>query len=86
MEKINALARQGYRLSLVNKQVAVMYRRRGPVTPVSYVWVNATNKDFETRLARLQEAGAVYRATYPQTPGGDPVNLRAGGGRRGSGT
>jgi hypothetical protein len=64
-EKINVMARQGYRLSLVNNQVAIMYRRRSNVTPVSYVWVNATNKDFETRLARLQEAGAVYHATYP---------------------
>lgn len=64
-EKINALGQQGYRLAVVNNQAAIMYRRRSNVTPVSYVWVNATNKDFGTRLARLQQAGAIYRATYP---------------------
>ncbi len=63
--KVNELARQGYRLALINKGIAIMYRRRGDSTPVSYVWVDAYKKDFEARLAKLQEAGAVYRMIYP---------------------
>ena len=62
-----------------------MYRRGEAATPVTYVWLKAKGKDFEKRLAGLQESGAVYRMTYPGGDG-DETGLvfeqGAGGGRR----
>lgn len=84
-EKVNEQARLGYRLALVNKGIAVMYRRDEAAAPVTYVWLKATDKSFEKRLAQLQEGGAVYRMTYPDAEG-DETRLifeqGAGGGRR----
>jgi hypothetical protein len=68
-KKVNELAQQGYRLALVNKGIALMYRPAETATPVSYVWLDATKKEFENQLAKLQEQGAVYRMTYPNDNG-----------------
>ena len=84
-EKVNEAARQGYRLAMVNKGIAVMYRPAGGATPVTYVWVKANDKRFEKRLAQLQEGGAVYRMTYPDEEGDETrliFELGAGGGVR----
>ncbi len=68
-KKVNELAKQGYRLLLVNSGIAVMYRRSDTATPVSYIWLNAKGKEFEKELAQLQAQGAVYRMTYPDEEG-----------------
>jgi hypothetical protein len=68
-QRVNELARQGYRLALVNTGIAVMYRRSDTATPVSYVWLDAKKKDFDKQLAQLQSRGAVYRITYPNKDG-----------------
>jgi hypothetical protein len=68
-KKVNELARQGWRLAVVGHKVAVMHRDAGDATPASYVWVKAKGKKFEKELARLQEAGAAYRTTYPDGDG-----------------
>jgi hypothetical protein len=73
-KKINELARQGYRLALINYEIAVLFRNLTTVTPVSYVWVEVTKKDFVRQLAQLQERGGVYLATYP-TKHGDKCTL-----------
>lgn len=62
--KINDLAKQGYRLLVVNSGIAVMYRRAGNAMPVSYEWVDSDKSDFEKRLLELQNRGAVYRMIY----------------------
>lgn len=67
-EKVNEKARQGYRMALVNKGIAVMYRPDEAAAPVTYVWVKATDKGFEKRLLELQSK-AVYRMTYPDDDG-----------------
>jgi hypothetical protein len=67
--KVNALAKQGYRLLLINQGIAVMYRRSNGATPVSYVWLDAKKKDFEGRLQEMQSAGAIYRTIYPNVRG-----------------
>ena len=68
-KKVNELARQGFRLALVNYEIAVMYRRPGAAAPLGYVWLKSSKKDFDTELARLQAGGAVFRATYPDANG-----------------
>ena len=68
-KKVAQLAKQGYRLALVNNGIAVMYLTPGAVKPCSYVWLEAKKKDFETQLAQLQARGAVYRMTYPSSEG-----------------
>lgn len=68
-KKVNELARQGFRLALVGYEVALMYRRPGAAAPLSYVWLQSSKKEFEKELARLQEAGAVFRSTYPDADG-----------------
>jgi hypothetical protein len=62
---VNALARQGYRMHLSSYGVAVMRRGAGDATPAEYLWLDAKDKNFAKRLAAAQEAGAVYRMTYP---------------------
>jgi hypothetical protein len=62
---VNELARQGYRLHLGNYGVAVMRRGAGDTAPAEYLWLDAKDKNFAKRLAAAQEAGAVYRMTYP---------------------
>jgi hypothetical protein len=62
---VNELARQGYRLHLSNYGVAVMRRGAGDTTPAEYLWLDAKDKNFAKRLAAAQEAGAVYRMTFP---------------------
>lgn len=62
---VNELARQGYRLHLSNYGVAVMRRGAGETAPAEYLWLDAKDKNFAKRLAAAQEAGAVYRMTYP---------------------
>lgn len=68
-KKVNELAQKGYRLALLNNEIAVMYRERDDTSPVSYVWVNAERRDFEKELAKLEQRGAVYRMTYPNNRG-----------------
>ena len=68
-KRVGELARQGFRLALVNHKIALMYRRPGAAPPLSYVWLKSSKKEFERELARLQEAGAVFRSTYPDETG-----------------
>ena len=68
-KRVNELARQGFRLALVNNKIALMYRRPDAATPLSYVWLKSSKKEFEKELARLQAAGAVFRSTYPDETG-----------------
>src|SRR5262245_62257437 len=65
-EKVNALAKQGYRLATMNKGVAVMYRFGDTVKPFVYVWLKAGDKRFDEQLAKLQGDGAIYRMSYPE--------------------
>jgi hypothetical protein len=67
--KLNELGRQGFRLALVEREIAVVSRRPGEAAQFSYVWLKGSKKDFEKELARLQEAGAVFRSTYPDENG-----------------
>jgi len=67
--KVNDLARQGYRLLLVNSGIVVMGRRSNSATPVSYVWLDVKKKDFEKGLQEMQGLGAIYRMTYPNREG-----------------
>lgn len=77
-KRINELAKQGYRLALANREIAVMYRHDDNATPVSYIWLEVGKRDlmlrrkkrnFEKELAKLLESGAVYRTTYPNSMG-----------------
>jgi hypothetical protein len=67
-KKVNELAQQGFRLALYYDSAAVMYRKRGVTTPVSYVWLDVRKetkgeKILEAELARLGNGGAIYRTT-----------------------
>lgn len=73
-KKVNELAQQGFRLVITNYEIAVLTRRKGDTTPVSYIWLDATKKDFPKQLSRIQEQGAVYIVTYPNRHG-DKSNL-----------
>lgn len=68
-KKVNELARQGFRLALADYEIAVMYRRPGAPPQPGYVWLRTSKKEFEQELAGLQEAGAVFRASYPDANG-----------------
>ena len=68
-KKVNGLARQGFRLALADYEIAVMYRRPGAVSQLGYVWLKSSKKDFDKELARLQEGGALFRSTYPDSDG-----------------
>ena len=68
-KKVNELARQGFRLALVDNEIAVMYRRPGAAAQLSYVWLKTSKKEFDKELSALQESGAVFRATYPDSNG-----------------
>lgn len=78
--KINKLAKQGYRLALINNRLALMKRGGETATPVTYAWVHTTTKknwkikpkrreDFEEKLASLQASGASYRVIYEDNQG-----------------
>jgi len=64
LKRVNELAQQGYRLMLrpYEFEVAVMYRKMGQGTPVSYARIR--EKKLEQELPRLQKQGAIYRMTY----------------------
>lgn len=77
-KSINEMARQGYRLDLVNKGIAVMSRPEGGAIPATYIWLKVgkrsmmmrrQKRDFEKQLAQLQASGAIYRMTYPNEQG-----------------
>ena len=68
-KKVNELARQGFRLALADYMIAVMYRRPGAAKQFNYVWLKSSKKEFEKELVRLQESGAVFRMTYPDSNG-----------------
>jgi hypothetical protein len=71
-KKVNELAGQGYRLALIHNQVAVMRRSHDTTAPVSYIWLDSwKKKSLEPELARLQDSGAIYRMTYPDSAGGE---------------
>ncbi len=74
LKLVNELAKQEYRIALVNRGIAVMYRKNDASGPVSYISLNTENKDFEKQLAQAQARGAVYRTTYP-TEGGFETKL-----------
>lgn len=63
-KKIRKLAQQGFRLSVIGQECAVLYRLPNEQSPVTYEWLNARDKKFEKELTRLQESGAVYRMVY----------------------
>ncbi|MCM3874735.1 MAG: hypothetical protein ND895_28915 [Pyrinomonadaceae bacterium] len=78
--KINELAKQGYRLALINNRLALMKRDGKTATPVTYAWVHTTTRknwkllpkkrtDFEQKLASLQASGARYRVIYADNQG-----------------
>ena len=62
--RVNDLAKQGYRLMLIEKRGAVMYRSGPTATPLTYISLKVRDKRFGEQLAKLQETGAVYRMTY----------------------
>jgi hypothetical protein len=62
--RVNDLAKRGYRLVLINKRGAVMYRRGQTTTPLTYISLKVADKHFDEQLAKLQETGAIYRMTY----------------------
>jgi len=64
-KKINELAQRGYRVAILDRGLALMYRARGgdAEAAYSYVWVKADG-GLERRLAQLQASGAVYLKTY----------------------
>ena len=69
-DKVNELAKKGYRLAMAQNGIAVMYRNSETAQiPVLYVWVKADKKNFEKELAKLQAKGAIYRTTYPNEKG-----------------
>jgi hypothetical protein len=64
-KKINELAQQNFRLASVSRDIGIMYRNSETREPLSYVWLNASKKDFDKQLAKVQAAGAAFRMTYP---------------------
>lgn len=68
-DKINDLARQGFRIGIITNGLALMYRHKGETAPVEYQWIGARKKKFESNLAEMAARGAVYRATYPNSYG-----------------
>lgn len=69
-EKVNDLAKQGYRLAMTNNRIAVMYRNQETKDiPVAYLWLKSDKKNFLKDLAKLQEQGAIYKTTYPDDKG-----------------
>ena len=74
--QINALAREGYRLALIDQTTAILYRPRQPAPTVSYIAVDARKKDFPERLAQLQTEGARYVMGYRgHSESGDKIKL-----------
>ena len=67
--KINELAQQGYRLALIESEIALLYRRKKDATPTSYIWIDAKKKNFDQQLAGLQASGASFQMTYPNNSG-----------------
>lgn len=67
--KVNELAKQGYRLLLINKRGAVMYRKGLTAAPLTYISLKVSDKRFDERIAKLQENGAIYRMTYSGNTG-----------------
>jgi hypothetical protein len=72
-EKIKKLGQQGFRLSLIGDECAVMSRRPNEHEPVVYEWLNVKNKNFDKELARLQASGATYRLLYRDPYGGNQL-------------
>lgn len=69
-QKVNKLAKEGYRLAMTNYRIAVMYRNsETSQVPVSYIWLKANSKNFEKELIKIQGKGATYRTTYPDNKG-----------------
>ena len=62
--RVNDLAKRGYRLVMINKRAAVMYRHGPTATPLTYISLKVADKRFDEQLSKLQESGAIYRMTY----------------------
>jgi hypothetical protein len=67
--QVNQMAKHGYRLSLVGNRIGLMERNPANATPTSYIWLDATDSDFDKQLEQLQNQGAVYRMTYTSEEG-----------------
>jgi hypothetical protein len=57
---------------------AVMYRKAGVTTPVSYVWLDVMEgskekKSLMAELAQLENSGAIYRMTLPINDGNTSI-------------
>jgi hypothetical protein len=62
---IGHLAKQGYRLDLIDTQSALMYRQVQAIAPFTYTWLEVGDKGFDEKLAKLQTSGAIYRMASP---------------------
>ncbi len=62
---ISHLAKQGYRLDLIDTQAAFMYRQVQATAPITYTWLEVGDKGFDEKLAKLQANGAIYRMASP---------------------
>lgn len=56
-KRVNRLAKEGFRLLLVNESHAVMSRTNGDRTPVTYEWLSAADKRFSERVAAIPNRG-----------------------------
>jgi hypothetical protein len=69
-KKSNELANQGFRLSLVNNGIAVMYRTaETSQNVVSYIWLKTDTKNIEAELAKIGAKGGTYKTIYPDAQG-----------------
>lgn len=60
-KRVNDLAKQGYRLALIDNKMVVMYRDNKTVTPLTYRWLSVYDKHFGEKSTELRESGAIYR-------------------------
>ncbi|MEP7077164.1 MAG: hypothetical protein ABI878_15265 [Acidobacteriota bacterium] len=59
--KVNVLAKKGYRVLLADDGIALLYRNdKTKGIPVAYRWADSEKKDFAAILAKLELAGARY--------------------------
>jgi len=68
-KKVNQLAQQGYRIAVIQSEIAIMFREGNTTAPTGYFGLSAKKKDFEQQLTVLQDKGAIYRMTYPARDG-----------------
>lgn len=76
--KVDQLGQEGFHLTLIGEECAVLYRRHGMHDPVAYVWLNARSKSFDEEIAKLQESGAAFRMIYRDPGGGNQLVFERG--------